>query len=208
MRKKLSLVKLFDMPIHFYLEKRLNKYQEAPIRVSWTFNGERFLTTLGFCVPQDAWDASTHRVTPKSYNHKNTPTTTINGYIDALTRAANRMEHTSQTNRVPLTRALVRNIIADVMSAGGKYPEARESSWKNQLLSRSATRDRYFQHFKGGKYKLIGIGKESETLEDVVVYEAMFGIHEIWVRPYNIFFSKVTLPDGSEVDRFKEITML
>jgi len=61
-------------------------------------------------------------------------------------------------------------------------------------------------HFKGGKYKLIGFGKDSETLEDVVIYQAMYGAGQIWVRPYEIFFSKVTLPDGTEVERFKEIS--
>lgn len=67
------------------------------------------------------------------------------------------------------------------------------------------TTPRYFEHFKGGKYKLIGFGKDSETLEDVVIYQALYGNGQIWVRPYRMFFSKVTLPDGTDVDRFREI---
>ena len=34
---------------------------------------------------------------------------------------------------------------------------------------------KYDRHFKGGVYKLVGIAKDSETLEDRVVYQAMYG---------------------------------
>ena len=75
------------------------------------------------------------------------------------------------------------------------------------LSERRLNTDRYFEHFKGGKYKLIAFGKDSETLEDVVIYQALYGDNQIWVRPYEVFFSKVQLPNGSEVERFKEITI-
>lgn len=64
---------------------------------------------------------------------------------------------------------------------------------------------RYFVHFKGGLYKLIGIGRHSETLEEMVIYQAMYGVHDFWVRPKSLFFSKVVI-DGKEINRFKEIT--
>lgn len=64
---------------------------------------------------------------------------------------------------------------------------------------------RYYRHFKGGKYKVLTIGQDSETLEKVVVYQALYGEMKVWVRPYDMFFGKV-LKDGIEVDRFKEIT--
>jgi hypothetical protein len=64
---------------------------------------------------------------------------------------------------------------------------------------------RYFVHFKGGLYKLIGFAHHSETFEDLVVYQALYGTHEIWVRPMSLFFSKVIF-QGIEMDRFKEIT--
>ena len=75
------------------------------------------------------------------------------------------------------------------------------------LSERFMTKERYFEHFKGGRYKLIGFGQDTETQEDVVIYQALYGVGQIWVRPYDIFFSKVTMPDGSEVERFKEINI-
>ncbi len=40
-----------------------------------------------------------------------------------------------------------------------------------------------YRHFKGGEYELIGIAKHSETLEDMVVYRALYGEGGLWVRP-------------------------
>ena len=66
-------------------------------------------------------------------------------------------------------------------------------------------KDRYFVHFKGGLYKMLSIAQHSETLEEMVIYQALYGNHEIWVRPKTLFFDKV-MCDGIEVDRFREIT--
>lgn len=64
---------------------------------------------------------------------------------------------------------------------------------------------KYYRHFKGGKYKLLALGQESETLEPVVIYQALYGEMKIWVRPYEMFFSKV-VRDGVEMQRFREIS--
>ena len=64
--------------------------------------------------------------------------------------------------------------------------------------------EKYYRHFKGGLYKLVGIAKDSETLEDLVVYQAMYGDRQLWVRPAGMFFGKVER-DGKVMDRFEEI---
>lgn len=64
---------------------------------------------------------------------------------------------------------------------------------------------KYYRHFKGGKYKVLAIGQDSETLEKVVIYQALYGEMKVWVRPYEMFFGK-TKRDGVEIDRFKEIS--
>ena len=67
------------------------------------------------------------------------------------------------------------------------------------------TEERYFIHFKGGLYKMLGTACHSESLEKVVVYQALYGSNKIWVRPLDMFFDKIIL-NGVLVDRFKEIT--
>lgn len=195
------------MSLKLYLDKRQNKHGEAPIRVVWSFNGDRYQTTMGFSIPPKAWDGQECRVTPAAYNHKNTASTTINAFLDSMERAVNRLENYARTQNATLTKPLVKQVVADVIAAGGEYPFEKEKAWKKALSERRLTKNRYFQHFRGGKYKLIGFGKDSETLEDVVVYQALYGAGQIWVRPQDIFFSKVALPDGTEVERFKEISI-
>ncbi len=60
----------------------------------------------------------------------------------------------------------------------------------------------YYKHYKGNVYRLIAEARHSETLEEMVVYEAMYGNHDIWVRPKKMFFENVTLSDGQKVPRF------
>ena len=195
------------MPLKFYLDKRQNKHGEAPIRVVWSFNGDRYQTTMGFSIPPKAWDERECRVTPAAYNHKNTPSTTINAFIIAMEKAVNRLENYARTQNATLTKPIVKKVVADVIAAGGEFPHEQEKVWRKMLSERFMTKERYFEHFKGGKYKLIGFGKDSETLEDVVIYQALYGAGQIWVRPYDIFFSKAKDENGNEVDRFKEIKM-
>ena len=64
--------------------------------------------------------------------------------------------------------------------------------------------DKYYRHFKGGLYKFIGIAKDSETLEEMVVYQALYGERQMWVRPAEMFFGKVER-DGKVMDRFQEV---
>ena len=40
-----------------------------------------------------------------------------------------------------------------------------------------------YRHFKGGEYEVLYIAKHSETQEDMVVYRALYGEREVWVRP-------------------------
>lgn len=140
------------MPLKLYLDKRQNKHGEAPIRVVWSFNGDRYQTTMGFSIPPKAWDDVAKRVTPAEYNHKNTPSTTINSFIEATERAVNRLENYARVQNATLTKPIVKQVIADVLGAGGEYPAAQEPQWKKMLKERCLTKSRYFEHFKGGKY--------------------------------------------------------
>lgn len=64
---------------------------------------------------------------------------------------------------------------------------------------------KYYRHFKGGKYVLLAEGKESESLEDVVVYKALYGEGQVWVRPKAMFYDDV-VRDGVTMPRFQEIS--
>ncbi len=50
-----------------------------------------------------------------------------------------------------------------------------------------------YKHYKGNKYKVISTAIHSETLEEYVVYKALYGEEKIWVRPLKMFFDEVNL---------------
>lgn len=62
-----------------------------------------------------------------------------------------------------------------------------------------------YKHYKGNIYEVLFLARHSETLELLVVYKALYGGGEIWVRPANMFAEDVTL-DGSTMPRFDRIT--
>lgn len=64
--------------------------------------------------------------------------------------------------------------------------------------------ERYFQHFKGGKYRFARTAFDSETQERMVVYQALYGEQFFWVRPEKMFFEHVER-DGKRFSRFTEI---
>ncbi len=61
-----------------------------------------------------------------------------------------------------------------------------------------------YRHYKGNEYEVIGIAKHSETLEEMVVYRALYGEHLLWVRP-KAMFSEMVEVDGKKVPRFQYI---
>ncbi len=58
-----------------------------------------------------------------------------------------------------------------------------------------------YRHFKGMEYEVLFVAKHSETLEDMVVYRALYGEGAVWVRPAAMFLETVT-KDGREMPRF------
>ncbi|MDP3800305.1 MAG: DUF1653 domain-containing protein [bacterium] len=58
-----------------------------------------------------------------------------------------------------------------------------------------------YEHYKGNRYKVINIARHSETLEELVVYQALYGERGIWVRPLGMFLEKVKV-DGKKIPRF------
>ena len=63
----------------------------------------------------------------------------------------------------------------------------------------------YYRHIKGNVYRVLHIAKHSETLEDMIVYQALYGVRGIWVRPKAMFDEKIER-DGKTFRRFAPIS--
>lgn len=61
-----------------------------------------------------------------------------------------------------------------------------------------------YQHYKGKEYEVIGTARHSETLEELVVYKALYQTEgeNLWVRPLKMF-TEILIVEGKETPRFK-----
>ena len=64
-----------------------------------------------------------------------------------------------------------------------------------------------YRHYKGNLYEVLSFAKHSETLEDMVVYKALYGDFGIWVRPMHMWDDEIVI-DGKTVKRFMLIEMI
>lgn len=61
-----------------------------------------------------------------------------------------------------------------------------------------------YRHFKGNYYEVIGMARHSETMEEMVVYRALYGEHGLWVRPA-VMWTETVDRDGYHGPRFQYI---
>lgn len=64
-----------------------------------------------------------------------------------------------------------------------------------------------YRHFKGNEYEVLHIAHNSETQEPLVVYRALYGKREVWVRPAAMW-NEIIERDGKTFPRFTRIEIL
>ena len=126
------------MPVRYYLDKRINCNGEAPIRLVWSFNGDRYQTTIGFSIPQKDWDSQKCLV-----KCNNTKSSAINAFIIAMNKTVFRLEDYARTHNFTLTKQFVQKVVADaklivqedvagVIRSGVQFL-IKENEWMNML---------------------------------------------------------------------------
>lgn len=61
-----------------------------------------------------------------------------------------------------------------------------------------------YEHYKGGRYRVIDTVRYSETEDWLVLYQPLYGEQGLWVRPFDMFVETVFV-DGKDLPRFRFI---
>lgn len=85
-------------------------------------------------------------------------------------------------------------------SNGSSTPSWRWAGLKKRVIRPGAK----YRHFKGKEYRVLYVARHSETLEEMVVYQQLYGEMGVWVRPLEMFLGTVDR-DGTTRYRFEEI---
>ena len=72
------------------------------------------------------------------------------------------------------------------------------------IQAQSLTKGVIYEHYKGKRYKILCVGRNSETLEESVVYQAQYGNNDVWIRPLSMFLEHVII-NGKMQPRFKPV---
>lgn len=59
-----------------------------------------------------------------------------------------------------------------------------------------------YQHYKGNKYQVIAVAHDSDDLGEMVIYRALYGKHNLWVKKIDIWL-KPEVVNGQKISRFK-----
>lgn len=91
----------------------------------------------------------------------------------------------------------------DAVKTPEALPVKEEKQAKEILEPQEITLGKY-RHFKGNEYEVVGFAKDSETTDKMVIYKALYGEQELWVRPYDMF-REIIERDGKKIRRFTKI---
>ena len=144
-----------DMSVSFTLEKRTNLHDESPIRISWSFMGERVQSTLGVSIKKEDWNEKSRLVKADAHNHNGQSADEINFLIKRISTVVMDVELACIENQYILGKDMMKQAISDALSKDIARPEDILERCLQGLKSLPEIKTRYYKDLAGRYYKFL-----------------------------------------------------
>jgi integrase len=121
------------MAVNYYLENRLSKSGDAPIRVSISICGVRLLTSIGYSINPIKWDSKKQKIKQGYSNSKGITYNTINAHLNAIDNFFIEYENTALKNNTKVTQEDIKNILKINFGTSKSYMTPKNSHDKTFL---------------------------------------------------------------------------
>ena len=179
-----------DMPVSFTLEKRTNLHDECPIRISWSFIGERYQTTMGVSIKKEDWDEDRRLVKDNANNHSGQSADEINFLIKRVSTVVTGIEQDCVGSENIPSKDMMKQAIRDALSNDIARPEDIIERCMNGWVSLPEIQTGYYKDQAGRYYKLICDAKNRYNDERSYILQQLFGrrdreiVPEYYFRPF------------------------
>lgn len=176
-----------NMSVRFTLEKRTNKFGECPIRLSWSFGGHRYQTTIGYSIIEADWNEKNSLVKPEMKNHNGQSADDINFYIKRIGHVITSIEQYFVGKEKALDTDTMKHAISDALSKDIARPEDILERCLQGWESLPKIETGYYKGPHGEYYKLICDTKGWFNTDRFYVLQELFGRKDRMIVPINYF---------------------
>ena len=196
-----------DMSVSFTLEKRTNLHNESPIRLSWSFMGERVQSTLGISIKKEDWNEKSRLVKADAYNHNGQNADEINFLIKRISTVVMDVEHACFESQYILGKDMMKQVISDALANDIARPEDIVERCMNGIVSTPEPTTRYYCDLTGRYYQFLCDARNYYASHDkYFILQELFGAHERVAVPISKFKPEREKGSMYPITKFKEVS--
>ena len=196
-----------DMSVSFTLEKRTNLHNESPIRLSWSFMGERVQSTLGVSIKKEDWNEDRRLVKDNANNHSGQSADEINFLIKRVSTVVTGIEQDCVGSENIPSKDMMKQAIRDALSNDIARPEDIIERCMNGIVSTPEPTTRYYCDLAGRYYQFLCDAKNFYTWGDNYnILQELFGRRERVAVPLSEFKPRREKGCMYPITTFKEVS--
>ena len=195
------------MSVSFTLEKRTNLHDESPIRLSWSFMGERVQSTLGVSIKKEDWNEKSRLVKADAHNHNGQNADEINFLIKRISTVVIDVELACIESQYILGKDMMKQVISDALSNNIARPEDIVERCMNGIVSAPEPTTRYYKDLSGRYYQFLCDARNYYASHDkYFILQELFGAHERVAVPISKFKPEREKGSMYPITKFEEVS--